>query len=216
MAVLIKSAAPLLGIWKIEESPEELLSLLDAKQDYRSVLEKIHTGARQQEWLASRVLLKELLGKEVRIAYHPNGAPYLPDEKLHISISHTKGYAAVLLQEHPAAGIDIEHRSNRILKIRSRFMNPEEEAALNKEHETEHLLIHWCAKEALYKMIGQVEVDFCKHLHICPFEFAPQGEFTAYETRTIKCTKYKLGYRIYADFVLVWSRDARLCVSINS
>ena len=33
-----------------------------------------------------------------------------------------------------------------VSKIRSRFMNPEEEAGIDKEHETEHLLLHWCAK----------------------------------------------------------------------
>lgn len=95
--------------------------------------------------------LQELTGGSALIAYHPNGAPYLSGSSLHISISHTKGYAAVLLQDHPAAGIDIEYRSERVSRIRSRFMNPEEEAGIDKEYETEHLLLHWCAKETLLK-----------------------------------------------------------------
>lgn len=205
MPLLTIHTKPFWGIWKFGESSDELFTMLDEGDVYLSELSAIRMEHRRQEWLASRVLLQQMLGRFSRIAYHPNGAPYLPDEKLHISISHTKGYAAVLLQDHPAAGIDIEYRSDRVLKIRSRFMNPEEEAALDKEHETEHLLIHWCAKEALFKMIGQTDVDFCKHLHVCPFEYADEGTFTAYETRTDKCVKYKLGYLVHPDFVMVWS-----------
>lgn len=205
MPLLTSHIKPFWGIWKIEEGSEELFSKLECGNEYLQELDRIRTEHRRQEWLASRTLLQEMLGRFSRIAYHPNGAPYLPDEKLHISISHTKGYAALLLQEQPAAGIDIEYRSDRVLKIRSRFMNPEEEAAIDKACETEHLLIHWCAKETLFKMIGQTDVDFCKHLHVCPFDYAAEGMFTAYETRTDTGAGYKLGYQVYPDFVMVWS-----------
>ena len=96
------------------------------------------------------MLLKELLGEEARVDYHSTGAPFLACVPLYISISHTKDYVAVILDKRPT-GIDIEYRSDRILKIRSRFMNPEEEAGIDLEHEVEHLLIHWCAKETLFK-----------------------------------------------------------------
>ena len=130
-----------------------------------------------QERFASRVLLKELLGEEVRVDYHSTGAPFLACVPLYISISHTKDYVAVILDERPT-GIDIEYRSDRILKIRSRFMNPEEEAGIDPGHEVEHLLIHWCAKETLFKIIGQEGVDFQKHLHVNPFPYLPSGTFT--------------------------------------
>ena len=169
MPLLLKHTGPLWGIWKIEESSDTLLSLLQNGEVCLSQLELIRTEQRRREWLASRVLLQELTGGPARIAYRPDGAPFLPDLPLHISISHTKGYAAVLLQERPAAGIDIEYRSGRVSKIRSRFMNPEEEAGIDKEHETEHLLLHWCAKETLFKMIGREEGDFLRHLHVLPF-----------------------------------------------
>lgn len=205
MPVVELHTAPCWGVWKMEESSDILLSLLEERQACLLELAGKRTEVRKQEWLAVRVLLQQMLGRPVSVAYHPNGAPYLPSESLFISISHTKGYVAVRLQEHPAAGIDIEHRSDRVLKIRSRFMNPAEEVGIDRTHEAEHLLVHWCAKETLFKMIGQEQVDFCKHLHICPFEFAPQGTFTVYETRTDTCERYTLGYQIYADFVLVWS-----------
>lgn len=206
MPLLQKNTTPLWGVWKIEEPSDLLLSLLRNRYEYSSELAVFRTEKRLQEWLATRTLLQELLGEPVRIAYHPNGAPYLAGSPLHISISHTKGYAAVLLQDNCAAGIDIEYRSDRILKIRSRFMTPEEEANIDKKHETDHLLLHWCAKETLFKMIGQEEVDFCKHLHVCPFSYAKEGTFTVIETRTPSESTCQLDYLVTPDFVLTWNR----------
>ena len=52
-------------------------------------------------------------------------------------------------------GIDIEYRSDRVKRIRSRFLAPEEEQNIDTAHEEEHLLVYWCAKEALYKLAGR-------------------------------------------------------------
>lgn len=205
MPVLLKHTHPCWSVWKIEESSDSLLSLLENATDYHTQLDELHTETRRREWLACRVLLQELLGHSARIAYHPNGAPYLADSEWSVSLSHTKGYAAVLLQGDPAAGIDIEYRSARVLKIRNRFMNPEEEAGIDPKHETEHLLLHWCAKETLFKMIGQEDVDFCKHLHVQPFPYAKNGRFRVQETRTEQSAVYSLSYLVTPDFVLTWS-----------
>ena len=204
MALLYKQLSPLHGVWKMEESSDELLGMLEHKADYSSFLERVSAEKRRQERFASRVLLKELLGEEVRVDYHSTGAPFLACVPLYISISHTKDYVAVILDKRPT-GIDIEYRSDRILKIRSRFMNPEEEAGIDKEHETEHLLLHWCAKETLFKMIGQEEVDFLHHLHVRPFPYAEEGSFTVYETRTEEGAVYRLDYLVTPDFVLTRS-----------
>lgn len=147
--------------------------------------------------------LKELLGEEARVDYHSTGAPFLACVPLYISISHTKDYVAVILDKRPT-GIDIEYRSDRILKIRSRFMNPEEEAGIDLEHEVEHLLIHWCAKETLFKIIGQEGVDFQKHLHVNPFPYLSSGTFKGRETRTEACREYELAYQVTPDYVLTW------------
>lgn len=146
---------------------------------------------------------KRVLGEEARVDYHSTGAPFLACVPLYISISHTKDYVAVILDKRPT-GIDIEYRSDRILKIRSRFMNPEEEAGIDLEHEVEHLLIHWCAKETLFKIIGQEGVDFQKHLHVNPFPYLSSGTFKGRETRTEACREYELAYQVTPDYVLTW------------
>lgn len=84
-------------------------------------------------------------------------------------------------------------------------MNPEEEAGIDKGHETEHLLLHWCAKETLFKMVGQEGVDFLRHLHVRPFPYAEEGRFTVFETRTEEGSVFRLNYLVTPDFVLTRS-----------
>lgn len=205
MPLILKHTEPLWGVWKIEEDSEALLSQLARADEYFPSLENLHTEKRKQEWLSVRVLLKELLGEETPISYRTNGAPYLPEKEMHISISHTNGYAAVILNEHRPTGIDIERRSDRVLKVRSRFLSPEEDAYIDKEHTAEHLLICWCAKEALFKRMGQSEVDFREHLHISPFPYNESGSLTVTETRTPQAATYTLNYMfINIAFANAW------------
>lgn len=63
MALLYKQLSPLHGVWKMEESSDELLGMLEHKADYSSFLERVSAEKRRQERFASRMLLKELLGE---------------------------------------------------------------------------------------------------------------------------------------------------------
>lgn len=203
MGLISKQVAPLFGVWRMDESVEELLTLLDRPEEQADFLRRVTAEGRRRERLASRVLLKQLIGEEPRVDYHPSGAPFLVDWPLHVSISHTRGYAAAILGDSPT-GIDIEYRSDRVLRIRSRFMTPEEERGIDSAHEVEHLLLHWCAKETLFKIIGQEEVDFLTHLHVHPFPYAEQGRFQVSESRTPQAQSFRLAYQITTDYVLTW------------
>lgn len=203
MALLYKLQNPLHGVWKMEETSDHLYSMLDHKEDYEEFLARVSAEKRRQEHLASRVLLKALLGEETKVEYRSTGAPFLPNNPYQISISHTKDYVAVILDQQPT-GIDIEYRSDRVVKIRKRFMNPEEEVAIDPAHEVEHLLIHWCAKETLFKIIDQEGVDFQQHLHVKPFVFAMEGTFSVQETRTAANQEFVLAYKVMPDYVMTW------------
>ena len=205
MPLLMKHTGPLWGIWKIEESSEVLLSLLRNREEYLPQLELIRTEQRRREWLACRVLLQELTGGPVCVAYRPNGAPYLSGSSLHISISHTKGYVSVILSDKVPVGIDIEQYGQRVHRVAHKYMREDESVRLYKEDATWSLLLHWCAKETLFKMIGQEEVDFLHHLHVRPFPYAEEGSFTVYETRTEEGAVYRLDYLVTPDFVLTRS-----------
>ena len=202
---------PTIGIWKMEKSSEEMFSMIENKNLYATDLSQLKAEQRKKEWLATRLLLREMLGFETNIYHQSSGAPFLPSEiKKNISISHTKGYVAIMLTDiELATGIDIEYRSERVLKVRKRFMNPEEEDFIDPLHETEHLLICWCAKETLYKIINRQEVDFCRHLHIQPFSYSKNGVFTVYETHSSQRLSFKLMFQVKEDFVITWVLNER-------
>lgn len=194
------------GIWRIEESSEQLLSLLKEKEWYLSHLEKFKTEHRKKEWLAARVLIKQLCGEEKNILYTPVGKPFLEDNSFQISISHSKNFVAVIIDKEKPVGIDIEYTSERIKQIRSKFMHPIEENNLDKALETEHLLVHWSAKETLFKIIDEENINFKEHLHILPF--IPYKNkilsFNVYETRTKKQNRYQVNYLITDHYILTY------------
>lgn len=197
----------LLAIWKIKESVPELLTLFDANENDRFFPDNIRVEARKKEYLVTRLLLKELFGCDTEIAHHADGAPYLPENPaLSISITHTKGYVAVYCDATKRTGIDIEYKAERVQKIKHKFMSDEELASIDLQHQTEHLLIYWCAKETLFKLIRQQEVDFRQHLHVKPFAYKEEGEIEVRETRTPQQETFILEFRVTPEFVLTFNK----------
>ena len=203
MALCFQQTKPLMGVWRMTESVEELLAQLDRPADQESFLRQVKAEGRRRERLATRVLLKQLLGQEPRVSYRPSGAPYLVDYPGCVSLSHTQGYAAAIWSSEPT-GIDIEYRSDRVLRIRSRFMTPEEERGIDPAHEVAHLLLHWCAKETLFKIIDHEGIDFQAHLHVHPFPYAEQGHFQVSESCTSEARSFTFAFQVTPDYVLTW------------
>lgn len=194
----------LLGIWKSDETTEQLLASLEHKDWYREKL-AVLSEKRKHEWLSVRVLLKALCGEEKEIAYYSSGRPYLKDGSRYISISHTRGYVAVALHSSCEVGMDIEQYGTRVRKVASRFIRSDEEPAMMEGDEVYALLLHWSAKEALFKLMGVEEVDFIRHLRIFPFSLSEEeGEFEACEYRTGRQERYRVRYVTHPDFVLTW------------
>jgi len=193
------------GVWKMTETPTQLLAMLHHKEWYNQALKNYKKTFRQREWLACRVLLCQLLGEEKQIAYKPSGAPYLIDQSAQISFSHTKDYVAIqVTPPDQIAGVDIETIAPRIKKVVDHFLSAEEQRFLCvSDHETEPLLIAWCAKETLIKMIDQKAIDITKHLTIQPFKLCPTGLLTAsVQNNTVQ--DFLLHYEIDQDYVLVY------------
>lgn len=193
-----------IGLMTFDEDSDTLLSYLEKKDLYHPYLEKM-SESRKQEWLAVRVLLKQMLGEEKIIDYLPSGKPYLSDSSQRISISHTKKHVAVILNKEKEVAIDIEQLSSRVKKIRSRFLSKQEEKNLSSEKELVHLLLHWSAKESLYKILNDEKVEFKSSLSIDPFE--PElniwGKFTA----RAKGDNYTIFYFVNEDYVLTYLKN---------
>ncbi|MDH6354629.1 4'-phosphopantetheinyl transferase [Dysgonomonas sp. PH5-45] len=193
----------ILGVWKVEESAGELLSILGDDFTEKSTLWPGLSAQRVLERLAVRSLLKQLLGKNVEIQYTPSGKPYLPDnEKMpNISISHTKGYVAVLLSG-TKGGIDIEQITNKVIRIESKFISEEE--SIIPENKLTHLLLHWSAKETMYKSVGEGGIDLKKHLLIHPFSPQEKGSFIG-EYRKHTPQFFEIKYTVTPNYVLTYT-----------
>lgn len=194
----------LLGIWKVEETAESLLNMLDNRSWYEEAVNRF-PEKRLTEWLAVRVLLKTLCGGEKEVAYYPSGRPYLKDGSRHISISHTRGYVAVALHLSRKVGIDIEQYGTKVERVVSRFIREDELPVFWRGGRIYSLLLHWSAKETLFKLIDSVEVDFIDHLRILPFVPSEEGELEAREYKTGQRGTFRIYYLVHPDFVLTWT-----------
>lgn len=194
----------LLGIWKTDESCDDLLLLLPEKMRMDAVghVKNLHSQRRAIEWLSTRILLFMMLGKEKTIRNNSNGKPYLEDGTYQISISHTMGYVAILIHETDPVGIDVEFRSERVSKVAEKFIGDNEFIDLSQK--TVHQLLHWSAKESLFKLMEETEIHFKHHLHIQPFTPAAKGTMTATETKTCRNNTFTVHYEVHPDYVLTW------------
>lgn len=201
-----KEASLLWGVWRMDESLSTLREELSDSTLFEQAMHRFTAPHRQQEWLSVRILLYSLLNEHKEISYEPSGKPYLADGSFHISISHTKGYVAVILGTNPV-GIDIEQYGERVHRVAHKYMREDEIAAPYQGNNTWSLLLHWSAKEVMFKCMETSEVDFREHLHIVPFIVQEQGAFQAKEYRTEQRRYFLIHYLLHPDFVLTWQVD---------
>lgn len=200
------------AVWHVTEDYDELLALLPDADTVRDEAEsRFKSQRRIMEWTTVRVLLYTVLGRQVSILYNEQGAPSLPDyEGLNISISHTREYVAIALSEKSRVGIDVEHmehdtagggRQPRVARVRDRFVRDDEFAG-----NTVSLLLHWSAKETVFKVLGREKVNFVDDLKVSPFDdTAYEGTFELEDMK--RHDLYTIIYKVFEDFVLTVTRQ---------
>ena len=194
-----------LGIWEITEDFDELRSKLSLESEEVKTLEGFRNQSRKLEWLSVRTLINEMTGKNSRIIYNEDRKPFLLDNSSHISISHSRDYTSILLSRFKRVGIDLEYMSHRISGIADRFINSNERITDSRERLRYHLYIHWCAKEALYKICDKKFINFKKNLTIQPFEPEDEGRITGTVDNIYGIDTYELCYRKMGNYALVWT-----------
>jgi 4'-phosphopantetheinyl transferase EntD len=192
-----------LGIWEITESYDELRSRLSLESEEVRKLEGYRNESRKLEWLSVRNLANELTGTNTRIVYTEDRKPYLLDNSSHISISHSRNLIAILMSKFKRVGIDLEHMSKRVTGIADKFINEQE--LISKESETFHLYIHWCAKEALYKICDKKFINIRENITIKPFRPEDEGEIEGLVDNIHGRDNYRLHYRRMGEYIIVWT-----------
>lgn len=211
------------AVWKMEESPEGLLALLPERrrEACSQELQRFVSERRKLEWLSVRVLLYSMLQEDKEIVYSSEGKPFLADNSSFISISHTKGFVAVILSSVNPVGIDIEQYGQRVHRVADRYIRSDERVEVGGVSDmplnqgdttwslvdtTWSLLLHWSAKETIFKRMENPDADLRK-LRLNHFIPQEKGMFQVQEFVTESQREYSVGYRICPDFVLTWTLD---------
>jgi 4'-phosphopantetheinyl transferase len=197
----------ILGVWKIEEDINSLMDLVSLDIAEKKRYKGFNSNSRKLEFLSVRALLAELIGKDARIVYNKNNKPFLKDGSRFISISHSHKLTAILLSTNEKVGIDLEYMSSNISAIAFKFLNWKEK--ITKEHDKRryHLYVHWCAKEALYKICDKEGISVKKNLTIDPFVVKESGEIKGHVHTDRINDSFNLYYSRYNNYAIVWTKQ---------
>ena len=193
-----------LGIWKITENLDTLLSKITLTREELEMLDRFTHNPRKIEWLSVRVLLKAMTGTELSIYYNGNRKPFIKDNSYYISISHSRDLTSILLSRDKKVGIDLEYMSHRIRSIAQKFINDKDEITADEEHKKYHMYIHWCAKETLYKICVKQDINFKDNLTIEPFQPLESGTIRGRVHNRARNELFNMSYFSLGNYVVVW------------
>jgi 4'-phosphopantetheinyl transferase EntD len=190
----------------MDESPEQLFDLYPHLLPYRSSLDdKYKNDGRKLEFLAIRALMYEMLrvnGASKGLLSHAGDFTHNGQGKplfrgYHVSISHTKGYAALILSKKSEVAVDIEYMSDRVERIASKFLRKDERA-----DSLDAKLVHWCAKETVFKLFSEENLLF-EDMRVKPFDTMADW---ACDVENLKSGKTaRVDFELAMDFVLTYS-----------
>jgi phosphopantetheinyl transferase len=163
--VYIKEVTPdvKLGLWKIEETALQFLSdSLGMRELFDSEISSYKSDSRRQEKLAVYSLLWKMTSSKIRISHNEDGKPIV--DGYNISISHTRGYASVILSKLKNVAVDIEYYSDRVARIADKFIREDEVAT-----DIGSQLINWSVKETVYKYFSEQNLQYFD-MKLMPFE----------------------------------------------
>jgi phosphopantetheinyl transferase len=196
----------LLGVWKIEEDLQTLLDMVELNDDDLKKFKGFRSNSRKIEFLSVRALLSELVGPEPKIVYNKNNKPFIKDGSYYISITHSNKLTSLMLSKREKIGIDLEYMNSNISALSFKFINKRERVTRDKELKKYHLYLHWCAKEALYKICDKEGINIKKNITIFPFEPTDSGDIKG-EVHSERINEvFDLQYTKYDSYSIVWTK----------
>ena len=194
-----------IGVWQITETEEQLKELSSTPSDEMEEISFIRSESLRKQRLAVRALLNELFEEKVYLSHHDNGKPYIENDAINISITHTEKYVAVILHDEEDVGIDIESLDRDFSAVEKKALSEEEIDDLEDEKRNEQLAIYWCAKEAIFKLISIYNVNFAEQIEVDRFRVRGEGELDAtFIGKDGDEQEFELEYMTFDRHVLVW------------
>lgn len=197
-----------IGVWQISESEEELKVLSSVPSDELEEISYIKNESLRKQRLAVRALLDQMFEEKVYLSHHDNGKPYIENNAINISITHTNKYVAVILAEDEEVGIDCESLDRDFSAVEKMALSEDEKDDLDDDKRNEHLAIFWCAKEAVYKKMSRYNVDFAEQIEIDDFNPREDGFLEAtFVDKDGDTEEINLQYMTFDRHVLVWTAE---------
>lgn len=163
---MIISGVVKLRFWHITESRNELTSLCLAKGIKSDHVTVVKSDKRACEMLAVLLLVHDFDNKW-ELSHNEDGAPYIMNQLgTFISITHSGNVVCVATSPLPF-GIDIEMNTEKIMRVRKKFLN-EDELHYFPEDDSLHHMMAWTAKEAVYKAFSTKGLDFRNSIRLKP------------------------------------------------
>ena len=194
-----------IGVWEITETEEELKELSSTPTDEMEEISFIKSESMRKQRLAVRALLNTMFDDKVYLSHHDNGKPYIENNPINISITHTDRFVAVILHDEEDVGIDIESLDRDFSVVEKKALSEDEIEDLDDEKRNEQLAIYWCAKEAIFKRLSVYNLDFAEQIEIERFRPRGEGELEAtFINKDEDEEEFELEYITFERHVLVW------------
>lgn len=129
------------------------------------------------------------------IGHAASGQPLL--RGYHVGVTHTKGYAALMLSKSCDVACDIEHFSDRVERIKSKFLRKDEKA-----DDLDSLLVHWCSKETVYKLFPEDNLQFSQ-MRVGPF--STMSDWVCEVENMKRGEKVRVDFELTMQFVLTYA-----------
>ena len=192
------------GLWRIGESEA---SLAEQVVPWEIVSDTITNENKRLEWLAGRVLVKEIFASMSMnfegITKDQYGKPFPKGNNCHLSLSHSYPYVAALVDKTEPVGIDLEQPKDKLLRIAHRILHAEE--LENAGTDVLKHTVYWCAKETLVKLHGQKNLVFAENLIIDGFELETEGDIRGRIIVSDSESVIPLRYILFPNFVVVFN-----------
>jgi phosphopantetheinyl transferase len=194
-----------LAVWHITETEDFFLQ----KVRWQNNISHPH---KRLQHLAGRYLLQLLHpGFPLHlIAISDSKKPLLSNHEFHFSISHCGDYAAAIVSENKAVGIDVELITPKIELVKNKFLSEIEISLLSVDNfefsisNFQLLTLFWSAKEAIYKWYGKGKVDFKKNMIIDHLNFEKgQGSIDAHFQK-VERIDLKIEFTFFDKLCLAW------------
>ena len=189
-------------LWKIIPGELEDKHL----SEYDKSFLKIRKEKKSREYfLAARKLLK-YEHPELVINYDFNGKPHLNNQK-GISISHSNEIVAIGISNEIDFGIDIQYKTDKIFKIKNKFLSKNESKFLGKTDDIELLTKLWSAKESIFKALGKEGVSFSNDLEINTINNKDLFRAGYYKKDNIKI-KFDLDFLFIEEYIICHAKKS--------